>query len=390
MKLDLGSARGSPLHVLVVIDSLRLGGAESVLSTLARAAPYGDFTVEVVSLEAPVDTTAAMLGSLKREGVRANFLCLPKLVHPYSLPTLVRAIRGSGCDVVHGHLENATTLVPPAAALTRRGSVCTFHHMAVTLPRRDAIKERLAIEAGSRGGKMLFVSRASMDSYARSYGARANWDVLHNGVDLKQFADAPTSFPADVGVPSGVPVTTIVGALRARKGHVDALEAWPGILAHHPQAFLLCVGSGPEEDRLRATTLRLGLQDRVVFAGLRTDVPRLVQASTLILLPSRSEALPTSLIEAGACGRAAIATDIPGVAEVLENGVTGITVPVGDVAALQKSVISLLGNDDLRTALGLQARTNAELRFGMEVWAQRLGTLYRQLAKRPHRRRLGG
>ncbi len=373
-----------PTRVLVVIDSLRLGGAESVLSTLARAAPHGHFTLEIVSLSPPSDLTTAMLGTLEAQHVRTRFLNLPRLAHPRALPGLMRAIRQSGAEVVHGHLEDATTLVPPAAALTGRGSLCTFHHMAVPLARRAALKERLAIEAGARADKMLFVSHASMASYARRYGQRRNWDVLHNGVDLLEFSQAPDTLPADLGIPTGASVTTIVGALRARKGHADALAAWPGVLGSHPEAYLLFVGAGPDEPRLRDITERLDLGDRVVFAGLRLDVPRLVRASTLILLPSSSEALPTALLEAAAASRAAVATDIPGVSEVLEHGVTGLTFPVGDIAALQTAVTQLLDDPGLRSTLGQGARAAAEMRFGMDLWARRLGSIYTHLARRRH------
>ena len=103
----------------------------------------------------------------------------------------------------------------------------------------------------------------------------------------------------------------IVAALRPRKGHRDALAAWPGVLARHPDAVLLLVGSGPEEARLRAQVHDLQLDDRVVFAGLRRDVPRILQASTLVALPTRTEALPTVLLEAAASARACPAPSSP-------------------------------------------------------------------------------
>jgi glycosyltransferase involved in cell wall biosynthesis len=364
----------------MVVDSLRLGGAESILSTLARAAPSGGFAFDVASLDAPEGPTATMRPLLEGSGVATHFLSLPRLVHPRALPALVRLIRRSTYHVVHAHLEHAITLVPPAAALARRSAVCTFHHMPGRASRKEALKDRLAVEVGSRAAAALFVSKAAMDSYASRYGARPTWDVLHNGVDLDLFSPTPTTFPRDLGIPPEVPVVSIVAALRPRKGHCDAVTAWPGILARHPDAILLLVGSGSEEARLRAQVRDLRLQDRVLFAGLRTDVPRILRASTLVVLPTRTEALPTVLIEAAASGRAAVATDIPGVREVLVDGETGLTVPVGDVAALVASIVRLLGDDALRSSLGSQARRRAEAQFGMGLWARRLGALYARLA----------
>lgn len=363
----------------MVVDSLRLGGAESILSTLARAAPAGGFVFDVASLDAPEGPTATMRPLLERAGVTIKFLSLPRLVHPRALPAVVRAIRESPYDLVHAHLEHAATLVPPAAALTRRRTVCTFHHMPGRRARREALKDRLAVEVGSHSDAVVFVSKASMDSYAARYGSHPTWEVLHNGVDLETFVPEPATFPGDLGIPPGVPVVSIVAGLWHHKGQRDALAAWPGVLARHSTAVLLLVGAGPEEERLRAQARDLQLQGRVVFAGLRNDVARILRASTLVALPTRTEALPTVLIEAAASGRAAVASDIPGVREVLVDGETGLTVPVGDVGALEAAIVRLLGDSILRSSLGAQARRNAEARFGMDLWAKRLGALYERV-----------
>lgn len=363
----------------MVVDSLRLGGAESILSTLARAAPAARFRFDVASLETPAGDTATMRPLLEGAGVTTHFLSLPRLLHPRALPALVRVIRESACDIVHAHLEHAITLAPLAARLSGRPAVCTFHHMPGRLSRKEALKDRLAIEVGSRADAALFVSRASMDSYASRCGARPTWQVLHNGVDLEAFATAPPTWPPDLQIPPGVPVVSIVAALRPRKGHRDALAAWPGVLARHPDAILLLVGSGPEEARLRAQAAELKLPARVVFAGLRTDVPRILRASTLVVLPTQTEALPTVLIEAAAAGRAVVASDIPGVREVVVDGRTGLVVPVGDVTALGQGIVRLLGDDRLRASLGAQALRRAETSFGMQLWARRLSAVYERL-----------
>ena len=370
------------LRVLMVVDSLRVGGAENVLSTLARAAPGGGFEFDVASLDAPDGPTATMRPLLESAGVAIYFLSLPRLVHPRALPSLVRLIRRSTYQVVHAHLEHAITLVPPAASLARLPAVCTFHHMPGRLSRREALKDRLSVEVGSRADATLFVSKASMDSYASRYGPRPSWTVLHNGVDLDLFTPAPASIPPDLRIAPDTPVVSIVAALRPGKGHRDAVAAWPMVLDRHPDAILLLVGSGPEEARLLAQVRDLRLQDRVIFAGLRPDVPRVLRASTLIALPTRTEALPTALIEAAASGRAAVASDIPGVREVLVDGQTGITVPVGDIHALATGIVRLLGDAPLRDYLGSEARRRAEAEFGMDLWAKRLGALYANLARR--------
>jgi glycosyltransferase involved in cell wall biosynthesis len=367
------------MKVLMVIDSLRLGGAERVLATLSGAAPHAGFRFELAVLSAPGSHRSVMEPVLAEAGVNLSYLSIRRLIDPQALPRLVRAIRSSGCDVVHAHLEDAATLVPLAARLAGRPAVCSFHHVAVEISWREALKERLAVAAANRSAGVIFVSQSSLDSFTRTYsGPRSNWCVIENGVDLNAFSTAPATMPLDLQIPSDALIVTIVGALRGRKGHAVALRAWPAVRERFANARLLIVGDGPEGPRLRSLASELGISDSVIFAGTRNDVALLVRASELVVLPSQHEALPTTLIEAAACGRAVISTDIDGVPEVVTDGETGLLVPVDDHRALAQSLLTLLSDEPRRRAMGQRARLLAEQRFDAQRWAKRLYELYSQ------------
>lgn len=365
------------MRVLMVIDSLRLGGAERVLATLSAYAPEAGFGFEVLVLSPPDELRSVMEPVLQHAGVSVSYLGLRRLADPRALPRLVRAIRACGCDVVHGHLEDAVTLVPPAARIAARPAVCSFHHVAVPVGRRAAAKERLAVAAANTSARVVFVSRASIDSFARVYGGpQPSWCVVENGVDLDAFSDIPAGMPADIAVPSGARAAAIVGALRGRKRHADALSAWPRVLERAPDAHLLIVGDGPERSRLEGQARELDIAERVVFAGTRTDVAQIVSACTILLLPSEHEALPTTLIEAAACATPAIACDVDGVPEVVIDGDTGLLVPVHSPTPLAEATIRLLDDEPLRQRMGARARQMAGERFDARLWAQRLQEVY--------------
>jgi glycosyltransferase involved in cell wall biosynthesis len=318
-----------------------------------------------------------MLSMLERSGLKPSFLSIPRLVSPKAIPVLARTIRNSGCDVVHAHLEYAATLAPAAARLVGRPAVCTFHHIPHRLPVKEAVKERLAVTIASRSQAMIFVSSASMQAFAARYRSNpTSWICIHNGVDLSRFNPAPASFPPELGISEGSAVATLVAAMRGGKGHEAALAIWPSVVAQVPGARLLFIGSGPEEADLRRRADAAGMGDAVVFAGTRADVSRLIRASSLVLLPSESEALPTALIEAAACGRAAVATAVGGVPEVVSHGQTGLLVPVGDVRALSAAIVALLSDRERRVTMGTAARVLAEERFDMYRWARKLRSVY--------------
>lgn len=364
------------MRVLAVVDSITLGGAEALLATLAGAAPQAGLELDVVSVGPPHPDRSQLASVLRAAGIEPRYLSIPRLAHPNAIPALARAIRASRCDVVHAHLEYAATLVPPAARIVARPAVCTFHHIAAPLARRDAVKERLAVEVASRSRGVIFVSEASRRSFAERYGDRSRWMVVHNGVDLARFRPEAASMPTDLGVPDGAPVATMVAALRPGKGHVAAIEAWSSVTASCPSARLLLVGSGPLEPALRARASALGVADSIVFAGLRSDVDLILRASSVVVLPSESEALPTSLMEAAACGRPVVATPVGGVGEVVSDGSTGLLVPVGDRRALAEALGGLLVRDARWHGMGAAARRIAEERFDRVAWARRLAVVY--------------
>ena len=359
-----------------MIDSLGLGGAESLVVTLARLADRANISVEVASISGADDPRSDMVSELRSAGVEPTFLSIPRLLSPAAVPAVVRAIRTSGCDIVHAHLEYAATIAPPAGWLSRRPVVCSFHHVPGTLAGREAARERLAVAVAGRSRRVIFVSCSSMDGFAARYRRRANWTVLHNGVNLEDFRPEPVGLPAELGIPDGTPVVTFAAALRAGKGQELAIAAWPAVCRAVPQARLLLVGSGEREASLRVLAEAGGVRDAVLFAGYRNDVPRILRGSTMVLLASESEALPTVLMEAAGCGRAVVASRVGGTPEVVVNGKTGLLVPADDLAALSSAVIELLTDDGRRAEMGAAARELAEHRFDAGIWVDGLRQIY--------------
>lgn len=361
--------------VLVVIDSLTLGGAERVLATLAGAAETASIELDVVSLAPPAGDRAILLPVLEQAGLRPQFLSIGRVSDPRSLPRLARHIARSRCDVVHAHLEASAMLAPPAAALSRRPAICTFHHVPGPLSGRSARRERVAVACANRSRRVVFVSEASRRGFAARYGEGPRWTVVPNGVDLDRFRPGDAPLPPDLRA-GDAPTAVLVGAMRPGKGHAAAIEAWPKVRASVPDARLLFVGSGELEPALRAAAATAGIADAVVFAGVRADVDEIVRASQVVLLPSESEALPTVLMEAAACGRPVVATRVGGTPEVVVDGETGTLVPLGDVGAFADAVTALLGEREMRESMGSAARRHAEESFGARQWASRLRDVY--------------
>lgn len=191
----------------------------------------------------------------------------------------------------------------------------------------------------------------------------------------KHLQDTKKELRASLGLPPNGLITIFTGRLVAGK-RVDQLVAiWPAVRAHHRQAFLLVLGSGPEEEALKQAA-----GAGILFAGRVEDVAPYLKASDLFILPSAAEGLSVALLEAMATGLPAISTNVGGAPDVIKHGQNGWLVPADHPPALQTALLTLLGNTTLRTTMGKAARQLVLQRYSLPVVAARLRELYETLA----------
>jgi glycosyltransferase involved in cell wall biosynthesis len=210
--------------------------------------------------------------------------------------------------------------------------------------------------------------------------------VIPNGVDLSRFDQvkgAESPFRA-LGVPDGAPVVLVVSRLNPLKGLEPFLEAAALVAPDFPAARFVIVGdTNPNErpywSRLTSLTGRLGLTDRVTFAGLRRDVPQLLAAATISVMPSLNEALSNVLLESMAAGVPVVATRVGGTPEAVDDGVNGMLVPPGDPRAMASAIAALLSDRGRARRLGAAAQQSINERFSMERMVSATEQLYQAL-----------
>jgi glycosyltransferase involved in cell wall biosynthesis len=208
--------------------------------------------------------------------------------------------------------------------------------------------------------------------------------TIYNGIDLSQCsgmdrAAERATARVELGIPQNAPVLTTVAVLRPEKGIDCMLQAMPSILASHPDSFYLIVGDGPHRSELETLAQDPQIRERVIFTGMRRDVPRLMAASDIFVLPSLTEALPTVLVEAMSCQLPIIATRVGGVAEMVEEGASGRVLPPRDVGALSDACNRLLDSPETRRAMGKRGWQIANEKFSIQLQVESLKGLYLQL-----------
>jgi glycosyltransferase involved in cell wall biosynthesis len=198
--------------------------------------------------------------------------------------------------------------------------------------------------------------------------------VTYPGVNITQLVSKISdpegiNFRQDLGLSSQHLLIGSVAHLLPKKGHAVLLEAMVSVRSQVPSARLIVAGRGRESERLRQLTEQLGLNDVVQFLGYRNDIPNLMNACDIMVQPSLEEAFGVSLVEAMAIGRPIVGSNVGGIPEVVENGVTGFLVTPGVADLLAKSLVDLLRNPTLRKDMGVAGQARAKKLFTIEKHA---------------------
>ena len=361
-------------RVLMILDSYNFGGAENLIAELGRYDP-DSLDVSVASLAPEASGRTALFGRLSDAGLDPTYVSVRKLLDMPGFFRLVATLRRASVDVVHAHLGYSATLVPLAARLAGKPVVATLHLSPQPHTRRgEWLKERLSVRIPARLGRLVLVSQHAFDEYARVHGPpRWTWRMIPNGVDVNRYAlrTGPRS--------TDRPVWAVVAALRPDKNHVELVRAWAGVVAVHPDATLLVIGDGPSRSDIERAVSDAGLAESVRLLGRREDVPEILPTVDGVVSASVDEALPTALIEAGACGLPVVATDAGGTREIVVDGVTGRLVPMRDVPALTRALLDTIADPVMAAAYGEAGRALVEQKYSMGTWVTRLEALYREV-----------
>jgi glycosyltransferase involved in cell wall biosynthesis len=368
--------------IAYLIDGLSMGGAERLMAPILKHLSRTHFEPYVCALQSKDGNPLAdEIGAL---GVRVDCLHIKHLRDWDALPHLVRYLREVGAHLVHTQLEAADILGNISAKILRLPSVCTIHVMpSLEVKTKTKIHQKVEWFCLRRFcDRVIAVSEEARLYYIDISGSSPNRvTTIYNGIDLFTFmnmdhARERAMVRAELGIPSGANVLATVAVLRPQKGIQFLIRALPSILASSSDTYYLVVGSGSHHDALVEEARNAGVERRVIFVGMREDVPRLLAASDVFVLPTLTEALPTVLAEAMAARLPVVASRVGGIPEMIVEGQNGLLVEAEDVEGLASACTRLLANPAERAALGAQGWKIANQKFNIERQVDQLKELY--------------
>jgi glycosyltransferase involved in cell wall biosynthesis len=375
-------------RILKVVPTLMCGGTENQFMTLSRRLDrerfdlefaclrrWGPFVQELAERKIPLaEYKVSTFRSVQAIGQQAR---------------LVGHIARRGIQIVHAYNFYGNVFAVPPARLAAPVVIASIRDCA---PYLTAMQKRVQRYACQLADCVLVNATAVKDwLIAEGYDA-SKIVVIRNGVDLSGFTAPrdPAGLRRELGLAPGTPVVAVVSRLTRLKGLENLLEAAAMLKPRYPDVRFVVVGeTSPMEvaylDELKQLATRLGVDDRVIFTGRRSDVPTLLSGVDVSVMPSLNEALSNVLLESMAAGAPTVATRVGGTPEALVDEQTGLLVAPGDSRALADAVGRLLDNRPFATQLGQAARQLIQERFSVDRMVRSTEDLYVELLARKQR-----
>lgn len=349
------------------INSLAVGGAERVFVDDMNYLHQRGHEVHCI-LFVEDTTRCALLRELELPRERIHFIGRRSgVLDLRTFRNLWTCVRRTGIQTLYATLDKAI-LVSLTIALLRPSLRVVIRFAGI--PAAKALRFKIGDTLlGARANAVACVSQAIASAvHRRIPGSRSRTVVLRNGVPIRPVRTLDNTHAIQI---------LSVGSLNAHKNHDLLIDAFAKLAKHPSQPTLHLVGDGRVRAQLQHKAATLGLDSRILFHGRKRheDLGPVYASSALFVLPSLHEGCPNALLEAMSHGLACIATDVAGMDEIIEHGISGLIVPSNNPEAMSQAIASLLDSPELRERIGTQARVKITREFSREQHQRQLESL---------------
>jgi glycosyltransferase involved in cell wall biosynthesis len=369
---------GRRVSVVEVLATGGNGGAQESLFGLVTGLDRSRYDVSVVALSG-----GSSVRRFQRVGISTMVIDEPD--DAIAVGALAAHLARIQPDIIHNHMYRAeivgtkAALSLQAAGYARPYVMSTVHSSRIrsTEDRDDLRRLMPSVD------RLVAVSKSIVRKIQDEGYAGPPVSLIYNGVDLARYdqQEPCCTLKDEYGMEAGAQIVGVVARLEQEKGHATLLDAWPAVLRTCPDAYLLVVGEGSLCDALMQQAADRHIGHRVIFTGRREDVPAVTAALDVAVLPSYREAQGLSVLEAMALSRPVVASNVGGIPEMIEDGVTGLLVPPRDPEALAAAIVRLLTDHQLADVLGRAGRDLVHSRFCLEQMVAAVAELYDEGAR---------
>jgi glycosyltransferase involved in cell wall biosynthesis len=358
--------------VVHLVETLKIGGLERVVATIATGLSPDEYQVQVWCAA----SGGSIADDLKANGIEVKILGITSYYNPMGFFRLARMLRLVKPDIVHTHTYFVNTLGRIAAKLARVPVLFTHVHSTYwEYSKRNLFIEKILSRFTER---IICCSKAVQEFVISHEGInRAKVVTIYNGVQIQAKAFNAHEIRKKLTLNADDVVIVTVGSLYPHKGHRYFIEALSLLKKDETSIKYLIVGDGPLRGTLEEQARMAGLEHVIRFLGEKKDIGEVLFVADIFVLPSCArEGLGLGILEAMAYGKPVIATSIGGIPEAVGDGETGLLVPPNDATALAGALHVLLYDKARRESMGREGTRRFELKFTAKKFSHEIGSLY--------------
>ena len=367
------------INILYIIEELELGGAERVVIDQARLLDKSRFEVKVCCLRRKGDFAPL----LEKENLAVIELHKKKGVDLTILLKIIHVIQKHHIDIVHTHLWVANFWGRAAAILTGVPVVVTEHNVDVWKKWHHKRIDRLLAPLTQR---ICTVSEGVKRFYINEVGLPAQkLTVVYNGIEPEpstSTTSAIETLKGEFGIKNGAPVLVNIGRLVEAKANHIFIEALEILHQRSDDFFALIIGEGRLKERLMLRGKKLIDADKLIFTGLRKDVPQILDMAAVSVLSSTREGLSMVILESMAKGVPFVATDVGGNRELILDQQTGFLVEENNALALADAIERILKNPTLAERMGKAAQRRVREYFTVTAMIEKMEGIYKDVLEK--------
>jgi glycosyltransferase involved in cell wall biosynthesis len=370
------------LKVIHVIGGGEFGGAEQHIIQLLSLMPRHQVKGKVICFY-----EAGLSKALRDQGVDVEVLHFGRFDFRL-ISGLRKVFSQEQPDIIHTHGVKANFFARLAARTLKSTPLVTTIH---SLLRFDYI-HRLAYAVASSmerytrsmNDHFIAVSHAIKSSLMEEGITSKEVTVVHHGIDFKRYSQGEGSLRTELALPEEAYVIGVVTRLVKIKGMEFIIGAMPRILENNPMARLVIVGTGPEEADLKQLVVKLGLKEKVIFAGFRDDVGSCLSSFDSFVSASLSEGLGLNVLEAMAASIPVVATKVGGILDFVKDRENGLLVEPSSSAALSSAIIELMDDPERSNQFAQAAKRLVEREYSPDKMSLETVRVYEKLLGGPH------
>ncbi len=358
-------------HVLFYTDTPNLGGAEKHMLLLAKYLSQKGISV---SLAYGRYSKISKLHDEFAKYCKQIFILNALHKHdPRHYSQLKKIFSKNKFDIIHLHLWNpGSCRYAFFAASSSRLPIVTTEHDPFEL---SGMKRLIKKNCLAKTERTITISKDNLRLLGEFYGvSKEQLELVHNGIEIDRYLDNHEK--ADLPVQKGAQVITCIAELHHRKGHRYLLEAFRKLQMHMPMLHLVLVGTGPADRELRDQYSQI---PHVHFLGWREDIPQILKASDILILPSLKEAFGQVILEAMASRVITVATNNGGIVDIIKDGATGYLVPPANSQSIIEGITTIIKNPDQKRDIEKTALASVKANFTAEKMTDKTLAVYQKV-----------